>query len=152
MFLTKRSILMIIFMSIWLSGCIAVPMDMPKQQPSHTAYKAVNPPAPAYRNVDVVLRTVDPVADRKAETERGYVVQLIATKDRLKANELRNQYSSSGYRAFVNHNAVNQGGFYRVQVGPYNTRTEADNVLIQLRNHYPADSLAEKAYVHKLRR
>lgn len=152
MFLKKRSILIMLFISIWLSGCIAVPMDMPKKQPNHSAYKAANPPTPAYRNVDVVLRTVDPVAERQKKANMGYAIQLIATKDRPKANTLRNQYASSGYRAFVNHNAVNQNGFYRVQIGPYPTRAEADNVLIQLRSHYPADSLAGRAYVHKLRR
>lgn len=153
MFFTKRSILLVLLMPFVLSACIAVPVDRPSNQPTHTPYPTVTEinhpsPVPTYRQRGMILRTVG-TNDRSAE--KGFVIQLIATNNRLKAYDLSKQYTAQGYKAFVNDTALQSSGLYRVQIGSYATRTEASNLLLQMKNHYPNDMLVANAFVHRLR-
>jgi cell division septation protein DedD len=61
------------------------------------------------------------------------VVQVQALRDQADASAIVNRLKSKGYRAFlVSPDAKEPSGMYRVQVGRYNDRAEAERVATRL--------------------
>ena len=82
-------------------------------------------PAP---KVDAKPATVPSAA--KAE---GFVVQLAAFADDKGANALANKLKRAGYPAYVEPVQTSRGTLWRVRVGGYPTRTEADAARAKLK-------------------
>jgi cell division septation protein DedD len=80
-----------------------------KSAPSSAAHRAVTPPSPA-----------------AVSKPGGWVVQLVALKDRGDAAAMAQRLSAKGYPAFVLDPAAGAPVIYRVQVGGYPDRDHAD--------------------------
>jgi cell division septation protein DedD len=61
-----------------------------------------------------------------------WVVQLVALKDRSAASAVVQRLSAKGYPAFVVSPSAGAPSIYRVQVGRYNDRREAEQVARRL--------------------
>ncbi len=73
----------------------------------------------------------------------GWIVQLTATKDRANADGIANRLIGKGYPAFVLDPPAGAPVIYRVQVGGYTDRREADQVARRLEKDEQF-----KTYVH----
>jgi DedD protein len=69
-------------------------------------------------------------APAKAE---GFVVQLAAFADDKGANALANKLKKSGYAAFVQPVETSRGTLWRVRVGGYGSRPEAETARLALK-------------------
>jgi cell division septation protein DedD len=112
-----------------LQGAGAAPETI-KPQPAETPApaRATPPPAPA--------RAATPKpADVPAAGRPGtWVVQVIATRDQSVANAVVKRLTDKGYPAFlVNPAAGAAQAFYKVHVGRYNDRREADQVSLRIK-------------------
>jgi DedD protein len=63
----------------------------------------------------------------------GFVVQLAAFADDKGANSLANKLKRAGYAAFVESVQTSRGTLWRVRVGGYATRPEADAARVKLK-------------------
>ena len=87
------------------------------------AIASLSPPPPA--------SSAAPAATpAKAE---GFVVQLAAFADDKGANSLSNKLKKAGYSAFVEPVHTSRGMLWRVRVGGYGTRSEADAARSKLK-------------------
>ena len=83
-------------------------------------------------------RSADKSAEKPAETAAPsarpgvWVVQLVALKDRSAASAIVSRLSAKGYPAFVVSPAAGAPSIYRVQVGRYDDRREAEQVARRL--------------------
>jgi cell division septation protein DedD len=74
-----------------------------------------------------------PTPATRAETTDGWVVQVAALRDRNAANAVVRKLSAKGYRAFLVHPAAGTPApSYRVRVGPFPDRGEAEQVSRRL--------------------
>lgn len=71
--------------------------------------------------------SVLPAAD---ESREGWVVQVAAVNTRAEADGIAKQLSAKGYAAFVQ---ANGSSTFRVRVGGYRARRDADTVAAKLR-------------------
>ncbi len=90
-----------------------------------TAKPAPPPPAAA--------PPVRPAASPAASGAKpGYVVQLAALNSRSEADAMVKRLSAKGYEAFVQAPANGAPSIFRVRVGNYSTRSEAETVAAKL--------------------
>lgn len=89
-----------------------------KPAPSSAARGAVSPPSPA--------------APATAGKPGAWVVQLQALKNRSDASDLASRLSAKGYPAFVLDPVPGEPVYYRVQVGGYADRPQADQIARRL--------------------
>jgi cell division septation protein DedD len=73
-------------------------------------------------------------ADRNAAASGGYTVQLAALRDRKDADAIVERLAGKGYPAYVQNPLPGAPPIYRVQVGRYQTRGEAEKVAARLRS------------------
>jgi cell division septation protein DedD len=93
--------------------------EKPASPPPAPPAKATPPPAAAA-----------PKADAAALTEpsgQGYAVQIVALRDRAKAEAVARRLASKGHRAYVAP-PTGRRGMYRVLVGKFKSRQEAEVV------------------------
>jgi cell division septation protein DedD len=100
----------------------AKPAPPPAAQP---APQATTKPAPASASAP---------ASRPAASgpKSGYVVQLAALNSRSEADAMVKRLSAKGYEAFVQAPAQNAPAIFRVRVGNYATRGEAETAAARL--------------------
>jgi DedD protein len=95
------------------------------------ALAAVNPaPASASASASEAASTPSVVAPAKAD---GFVVQLAAFADDKGANALANKLKRSGYAAYVQPVETSRGTLWRVRVGGYASKPEADAARVTLK-------------------
>jgi DedD protein len=100
----------------------------PKPEVSRSAPKAAAQTAPA-RKTDAV-----PASSSFAEPAgKGFVLQVQAFPTRAAADALASRLKGKGYNAFVTVNADNVSLKYRVRVGKYGSKREADTVAARLK-------------------
>jgi DedD protein len=87
----------------------------------------VPPPKAAAEPATKAAATPKPVAGG------GFVVQLAAFADDKGANSLANRLKKSGHPAFTEPVTTSHGTLWRVRVGPYATRDEANTARDQLK-------------------
>jgi DedD protein len=108
--------------SIPPSATPAPASDAPATKPSATP-----PPKAA---AEVVAKTA---ATPKPAAGGGFVVQLAAFADDKGANSLAARLKKSGHPAFTEPVTTSHGTLWRVRVGPYTTRDEANTARDQLK-------------------
>ncbi len=74
-----------------------------------------------------------PAAAPTAAKPEGFVVQLAAFADDKGANSLANKLKKNGYAAYVQSVETSRGTLWRVRVGGYATRPEADAARVTLK-------------------
>jgi cell division septation protein DedD len=85
------------------------------------------PPPPA------AVPPVRPAASGAASSAKpGYVVQLAALNSRREADAMVKRLSAKGYEAFVQAPATGAPSIFRVRVGNYSTRSEAETAAAKL--------------------
>ncbi len=65
----------------------------------------------------------------------GFRIQLIATPDRRKVDDMQAQFSSLYPGVFTTWSQAKP--YYRVRVGAFSSRTEASNFLTKIKKDYP---------------
>jgi cell division septation protein DedD len=70
-----------------------------------------------------------PVSEPKGD---GFVVQVAAVKERSEADTIAKRLSSKGFKSFVSSPTEGAARVYRVRVGKFNDRREAENVARRL--------------------
>lgn len=109
------------------------PPPPPAPAPKAAAKPAAKPPsASAVTAVAKEPVVKEPVADA-APSGSGFVVQVAAVRQRSEADAIRGRLSRKGYPAFITTNAApGAPTTYRVRVGKYPSRREADTVATKL--------------------
>ncbi|MEO1366899.1 MAG: SPOR domain-containing protein [Acidobacteriota bacterium] len=92
----------------------------PKPEPT----PAASAPAPA------------PAATSPAET---FVVQVFSTHDEPQAKKLQQRLASMSYKAFLSTIDVGGQTMYRVRIGPFSQRDQAEKVKLNVRNQLKLD-------------
>jgi len=141
------------------STAVPPPASTPSQSASSSGPPAAEPPAPAQEPQDELsyakrlqstsappekLKPVDQAASKPAPAPAApaasvstgqpgsWIVQLTALQDRGAASSLAKRLAAKGYPAFVVDPAAGAPAIYRVQVGGYADRREADQVAHRL--------------------
>ncbi len=114
--------------------------ETPPATPAASAAPAASPPA-----APVVSAAAPPAPPAKAESPpaaapkasapapQGFIVQLAAFADDKGANALAGRLKRGGYAAYVEPLQTSRGTLWRVRVGGYPTRAEADAASEKLR-------------------
>jgi DedD protein len=113
-----------------------VPEDVPAGLPAHEPFattavaKVPAPPAPkvAARTAPVAAR--EPVEATAAGP--GFVVQVAAVRQKAEADAIRGRLARKGYPAFVATAGTPGAPTYRVRVGKYPSKREADTIAAKL--------------------
>ncbi len=63
----------------------------------------------------------------------GFTLQLAALRDRAEADAMAKRLSAKGYQAYVVMPAAGAPSVYRVRVGKYATRRQAETVAAKLK-------------------
>jgi cell division septation protein DedD len=93
------------------------------------AAAAVKTPAAEPPPVAPAVRTSKPAA---RESGSGYVVQVAAVKERSEADTIAKRLASKGFPSFVTAPSAGAARVYRVRVGKYTDRREAESVARRL--------------------
>jgi cell division septation protein DedD len=105
-----------------------------KVPPPPSPPKAVVKPAPAAKSAVPAVATTTAskdVADA-APSGTGYVVQVAAVRQKSEAEAIRSRLTRKGYQAFVATAGTNGAPTYRVRVGKFSSKREADTVAAKL--------------------
>lgn len=74
---------------------------------------------------------------------KGFAVQLFASSDEGRANEIKDTFAKEGYNMIVVPLVVDGKTLYKTQVGPFATEAEANAMLAKMKVRY-----AKNAYVN----
>ena len=94
-------------------------------RPTAAAEPAPKPAAPAERPAEA--------SDQNAAAAGGFAVQLAALRDRTEADAIVKRLASKGYPAYVQNPLPGRPAVYRVQVGRFPTRDEAEQMAARLK-------------------
>jgi len=113
----------------------APPVSTPAPAPAPTPAPAAAAPAPpqppaALPTPEPPARTAD--AGRAEPAGQGFAVQIAALNVRSEADAIAKRLSSKGYAAYVMSPADGMPSVYRVRVGKYPTRREAESIAARL--------------------
>jgi cell division septation protein DedD len=95
-------------------GPSAAPSAAPAVAPTEAAAATGAPPAPA----------------------GALFIQVLSSKDELQAKRLETRLRAAGYKAFISP----AGGKYRVRIGPFKARDEAEKVAAKTRRDFRVDT------------
>ena len=100
------------------------PVAKPKPKPAIQT-KAARPPKP-----EIAAKPVAKPTDHKGR----FAIQIAAVQDARNAEKLVTQLRKKGYRAYqIRSEVAGKGVWYRVRVGAFKDRTEADKMLAKLK-------------------
>lgn len=109
----------------------AVPKDATaKEAPARAKSVDPSPSAPRAARQAAAADAPASVVPAPDDTRQGWMVQVAATKTRDEADGIAKRLSSKGYTAFVLTNSAN---VFRVRVGGYRSKRDADAVAAKLR-------------------
>jgi hypothetical protein len=77
----------------------------------------------------------------------GYVIQVLATSDRTKADTIRQNIATDGYPAFIAHGVANGKPVYRVRIGTYKAKADAISVQNRMKVRYGQNQLVQNSFV-----
>ncbi len=90
-------------------------------------------PTPTPRAPAPPARSTAPAAAPANAPTGDWVVQVAALNVRSEADEVARRYSSKGYAAFVVSSGTGPRSVFRVRIGPFVTRGEADAIAARLK-------------------
>ena len=109
------------------------PAPPPKPAPAQAVPKQVTPPAqaarPAAKAVAKAAPVKAPAQTKAARRTVDYWIQTGSYKSQTKAEELAALLSGKGLTARLFTNTSGNGTYYRVRIGPYANKGEADKFL-----------------------
>jgi DedD protein len=106
----------------------------PEVKPAAAVKTAAPEPAPAALRASKTVPTSKSVPTEKAASESGdgYVVQVAAVKVRSEADTIAKRLASKGFPSFVTSPSAGAARVYRVRVGKYSDRREAESIARRL--------------------
>jgi DedD protein len=108
------------------------PTDRPVPAPRAAAPPAHRPSAPAAKTTEQP-EPAQPAGDAAAEPSgQGFAVQIAALNIRSEADAIAKRLSTKGYAAYVLSPASGAPSVYRVRVGKFPTRREAETIAARL--------------------
>src|SRR6185436_16755309 len=81
-----------------------------------------------------------PAAAEPARTAGQVVIQVFSSPEKDQAERIRGQLVRGGQRAFLSPVEVSGRTMYRVRIGPFDSRNEAQKVAEQVRKGYKLDT------------
>ena len=73
-------------------------------------------------------------------TPDGFVVQVFSSGDQNQATKVRDTLRTSGYAAFLSPVKVDTQTMYRVRVGPFDARAEAETAASRVKRDFKYDT------------
>jgi DedD protein len=113
------------------AGSTQPPPSNPEATPPASAAKPEPTPAPAAS--EPPPQKVPTAATQPPPAGGDFVIQVLSTADAAKANALMSQLKSRGFPAFIQPVSTGAGTTYRVRVGPYPSRSDAEQKSAQLK-------------------
>jgi DedD protein len=122
----------------------------PAPAPAARAASAVPIPAPAPparkgKNRDRTAAAAAPAragraADSASTTKGAYVIQVFSSADKTQADHIRAKLTGGGQKAYLS--PIERGGrtMYRVRIGPFKSRGDAQTVADKVRKGYKMDT------------
>jgi len=125
----------------------APPPDVPEEPPSYV--ERLESKAPVAEELKAVpdkpvqkattgsapretARPAPPPATASAPADGGYALQVAALRERVEAEAIAKRLSSKGYSAYVMSPASGTPAVYRVRVGQFKTRRDAETAAARL--------------------
>ena len=123
-----------------LKESVQIVQEVKATAPAKTTAVEPTPAAPAVKIAaapvkPTVPKTPAPKTPKPAavsESGEGFVVQVAAVKERSEADTIAKRLSSKGFPSFVSSPSAGAARVYRVRVGKFNDRREAENVARRL--------------------
>lgn len=78
---------------------------------------------------------------------KGFAVQLFASSDEGRANEIKDTFAKEGYDMIVVPLAVEGKTLYKTQVGPFATEAEANAMLAKMKTRYKKNEYVNSAVI-----
>jgi len=125
------------------------PVPAPSAQPRNTASASTNErPAsrPAAKPVEKPVPAAITTANAAAS---GYVIQVLATSDKAKADSIKTSMTGEGYPVFVASANVDGKTVYRVRVGTYPGKGDAAAVQARMKSRYAQNQYVQNSFVTK---
>ncbi len=117
------------------------PAAQPRQRPAAEEQSEVQQPR---RDESVVRSRPLPEAPRTAPAAAadrgGVVIQVFSSSEQEQAARIQARLSRGGHKAFLSPVQVAGRTMYRVRIGPFNSRDEAQKVAEQVRKGYKLDT------------
>ncbi|TXH61372.1 MAG: SPOR domain-containing protein [Thiothrix sp.] len=129
------------------------PVPAPSAQPRNTA--STRPATTTTSTTTTVERRVPtkptekPVVTTADASASGYVIQVLATSDKAKADSIRTSMTSEGYPVFVTNAKVDGKTVYRVRVGTYPGKGDAAAVQARMKARYTQNQYVQNSFVTK---
>ena len=113
----------------------ADPAKEPKVAPRvETPKEPAAPPSAPARTADKGDGKPLPTSPPASVTSGGYVVQIAALRDRVEADAIVKRLAGKGYQAFVVNPVPGKPPVYKVQVGRFTERGDADKIAARLKS------------------
>jgi cell division septation protein DedD len=122
------------------------PVPAPSAQPrnTNTSRPTVTArPAPAAKPAD------KPEITTANAAASGYVIQVLATSDKAKADDIKSSMTGEGYPVFVTNAKVDGKTVYRVRVGTYPGKGDAAAVQARMKARYAQNQYVQNSFVTK---
>lgn len=78
---------------------------------------------------------------------KGFGVQLFASSDEGRANDIKNTFAKEGYNMIVVPLVVDSKTLYKTQVGPFATEMEANAMLAKMKTRYTKNAYVNSAVI-----
>jgi DedD protein len=109
------------------------PQEKSIEKPADKAAKEAAKAAEAQRARDILEGKVQPTAAPKSAGEGKYFVQAAAPRSEQAASELATKLKKAGLPSFTERVQASDGTRWRVRVGPYTSRQDAERARTKLR-------------------
>ncbi len=101
---------------------------------------AAPPPAVAANGDSAPVRPSKPSEAEPAVPKGAVVIQVFSSQDRAQADRIRQRLSKGGQKAFLSPVDVAGHTMYRVRIGPFTSRSDAQKVAEKVRKAYTMDT------------
>lgn len=128
------------------------PVPAPVAQPRNTNTASATRPATVERATTTAARPVEkpvPTITAASSSASGYVIQVLATSDKAKADGIKSTMSGEGYPVFVASAKVDGKTVYRVRVGTYPGKGDAAAVQARMKARYAQNQYVQNSFVTK---
>jgi DedD protein len=111
-----------------------------RREAAEAAARAKAAPAPAAATPARTPRLSDAAAPAPKVAKGSVVIQVFSSADKAQADRIRTQLAGGGYKAFLS--PVEKAGhtMYRVRIGPFSSRDDAQKTAEKVRKGYKLDT------------
>lgn len=109
--------------------------------------KEVRPPPATAPTQTPTARPVEPVPTpptAAVDDPEVLIIQVFSTRDEDQARRLLTRLEAGGFEAFLSPVAVDRSTMYRVRIGPFHSRPEAEDIAGRVRVEYKVDTWITK--------